>query len=423
MEKLLVISSYPRIGTTHDSKVVGVATYTKNTLVSLFRASKQSLTITVLAEELPESEKIYNDEGITVKRIWKRKSIKSLFLLARALRAEKETKQVLIELELAMFGGMLHLLPLPFLLLYLKFLNKKVTVVFHQVVTTVSEVHGQINVPKHGPVPLILSLLLRLYYRILLRLTDRAIVFDEYLKDQLGKIGSIEKISVIPHGIETFENLPDKHVARRKLKLPKNQNIILYFGFLAWYKGTDLLVDAYSALPKKDRPLLVIAGGPNHNHTDKTFYQKYIKEITQKAKKEGFIVTGFVPEEHIPLYYAASDISILPYRTFMSSSGPLSFVFSAAKPFLLSHKLEPVFATADIRSIMKEQLLNPSDLTFTSKEELGEKIQGLLSDTARQKRIEGLGRKIQSLRSWDRIGKMYYETLFVSGAQPLKQSD
>jgi hypothetical protein len=72
---LLVISSYPPQGITHHKAVVGVATYTKNTLTSLAK-SDQDLSITVLAEKLPSSPD-YQDGQIGIKRIWKRNSLSS----------------------------------------------------------------------------------------------------------------------------------------------------------------------------------------------------------------------------------------------------------------------------------------------------------------------------------------------------------
>lgn len=429
MKQLLVISSYPRKGATHDSEVVGVATYTKNTLLALKKAAKQPLKITVLAEVLPHPPSfaqerksipdqvgndltMYTDEGITVKRVWRRKSLLSFVAISKAIFSERKTNHVLVALELAMFGGIVHLMPFPLFLLLLRLLNKNTTIVFHQVITDISDVHGQMNLPERGIRVKVATLLLRLFYRIVLSLCTKAIVFDQFLLEQLSTCGDKEKITVIPHGVEQFPNLPTKTDARAKLTLSQTRTIIVCFGFLAWYKGTDLLVDLYSRLPEEDRPLLILAGGPNPNHTDKVFYQKYIQDIEQKAQELGIIVTGFVPEKLIPLYYAAADICILPYRTFMSSSGPLSFVFSTKKPFLLSDNLKPVFKTEDIARIIKERDINPNDLIF-SQEDFADKMKTLLSEEKLQKKICQLGEAMTVYRGWDKIGARYADTLLT----------
>lgn len=412
MKQLIVISSYPPFGSTHHHQVVGVATYTKNTLKALSQSysPEERPKITVLAEVLSESESQYEEDGITVKRVWRRKSLTSFWQLFKAIRKTK-TKDVVFELELAMFGGIIHLLPLPLFLLYLKFTGRKTTIVAHQIITSVADVHGQLNLPEKGFKPTLLTFLLRLFYRIILLFSSQVIVFDEYLKGQLGKFGSPEKIVVIPHGIETFTDLPTQKEAKTKLNLPQDRPILLYFGFLAWYKGTDILLDAYAKLPEKNRPVLVIAGGPNPNHTDKKFYQDYIESLTKKAESEGAIITGFVPEELIPYYFAASDVCILPYRTFMSSSGPLSFVFAAHKPFLLSHRLKPVFATEDIAAIIRELGISEDELTFTTQTDLEEKITELLSNTSLQKNVSELDLRLVNSRKWSEIGKRYRDAL------------
>lgn len=417
MKELLVISSYPPLGSTHNKRVVGVATYTKNTLIALVKAihnNNETPSVTVLAEYLPEGQRQYTEDAVTVKRIWKRNNFATFFSLGREIFLNhKETKNVLFELELAMFGGIVHLLPLPFFFLILKLLNKKVTVVFHQIIPDSAAVHGQLNIPQNGFIPWILTIMLRVFYRFALLLTDKAIVFDTFLKKQLSIFGSAKKIIVIPHGIELFPKVSQSD-ARKQLKLPQNRTILLYFGFLAWYKGTDLLIEAYKNIPDSaDKPLLIIAGGPNPNHADKKFYQEYLSNIKKSAAEHDVTITGFVPEELISSYFAAVDICILPYRTFMSSSGPLSFVIGSQTPFLISDALSPLFATEDIDKLIKKEDLDTSQLIFKTPEDLIHKIAALQSDTTLQKKVMIVEEKLSKSRSWNAIGEHYYATLFA----------
>ena len=77
IKKLVVISSYPEKGFTHGRKTVGVASYTKNTLLGIKDLNK-NLKIVVLGEILDKPEQ-YLEEGIQIKRIWKRSKFLDIF--------------------------------------------------------------------------------------------------------------------------------------------------------------------------------------------------------------------------------------------------------------------------------------------------------------------------------------------------------
>ncbi len=404
---LLVISSYPPQGITHHKAVVGVATYTKNTLTSLAK-SDQDLSITVLAEKLPSSPD-YQDGQIGVKRIWKRNSLPSqLSILQHILFSNDKT--LLLELELAMFGGPLQLLFTPLFLIAAKIKGMQITTVLHQVITSASDVHGQLNLPEHSPLTAVYTFLLKLFYQIILTMTNKTIVFDLYLKEELAKITDAKKVVVIPHGVEDLDFL-DQKSARKKLGIPSDRPVLLYFGYLAWYKGTDSLLDAFEKIPEDRRPHLIIAGGPNPNHLKKPFYKKYLKMVKEKADRTGAIITGFVEEEDIPRYFAASDVCILPYRTFMSSSGPLSFVISAQKPFLISRALSPLFKTRDIKDLIEKEGIDKSSLIFDP-EHLGDSVTALLKNRVLKDSVSSLEKTLKKRRSWGTIGSRYYEEIF-----------
>lgn len=409
---LLVISSYPPLGATHHKAVVGVATYTKNTLAHLLQASKKNsdeLKITVLAEKLKGASTTLTDEGIQVKRVWKRNSLFSQLPLFRYILTSGHTT-LLLELELAMLGGPQHLFFLPILLFLARLKRLKTVVVLHQVISSASDVHGQLNLPQKSLLTSFYSFLLQIFYKIILVLSSKAIVFDEHLKDELIKITHSQKVIVIPHGIEDL-NFPEQISARRELRLPESRPILLYFGYLAWYKGTDSLLDEYEKIPAKDRPLLLIAGGPNPNHTDKTFYKKYLRDLEDKATKSGAIITGFIEEKDIPTYFAASSICILPYRTFMSSSGPLSFVISALKPFLISSALAPLFKTQDIKELLAKEEVDPEALIL-KEDRLQEKVHEIMGNKNLQTSLRSLEKTLKEKRSWSTIGSRYYEEIF-----------
>ena len=54
--------------------------------------------------------------------------------------------------------------------------------------------------------------------------------------------------------------------------------------------------------------------------------------------------TPAIPESAIATYYSASDVSIYPYTTALSSSGPMSFAIGFEKPFLVSSAFADIFS-------------------------------------------------------------------------------
>lgn len=400
--EILVISSFPPRGSIHHKKLVGVASYAKNTLTSLKKLAPD-LGITVLAEELPSDSE---DSSFTVKRVWKRGSILSYLNLFQAISAHKKARTVLIEFELAMFGGTVSLLLFPLFLLALKLQGKKIVTVLHQVMVNINEMHGHVGLPKDSILSYLINFCIRVFYSFVLSISNTVIVFDTYLKDTLSRFGDKDKIVVIPHGVESFPTIPSKEDARKKLNIPQNTYVLLYFGYIAWYKGTDLLVGPSLKLKVQSSKLqIIIAGGPNPNHVDKPFYKKYVESIEQAAKKTGIQITGFVDEKDIPYYFSASDAVVLPYRTYMSSSGPLSLAFSFHKPFIVSENLKDIFKTPDLKAVIEKN--NASDDLFVYNN-LEEKMPELKKS---QEKMENVAKDIALKRSWENIAPLYYEVL------------
>ncbi len=417
--RLLVISSFPPKGQTHHRSIVGGASYTKNILLNF----PQDISITVLGEQNEGKENSYQDGKINVRRIWKRNSFLSFFQLAKYITISgNDTKDILFSFELSMFGHILHLLPMPFFLLWLRITGKRVNLIIHQAITDFKEVSGHINLKGDDFRIKIYNLLILLFYKLIFINVSRVIVFEEAFKIRLQKITRAD-ILVIPHGVEKFNNPPSKEKARSLLGLPSDKFIVLNFGFLAWYKGTDQLIESFKKdAKKKDSPnislsqsshiCLVIAGGPNPNHLDKPFYRDYVAKIENDSRRQNITLTGFVPEDQIPAYFQAADLVVFPYRTLMASSGPLSITFSFGKPFLISEKMLPLTLTKDIKDYLYKSKLPKETFVFRTQKELFEKICSLKSKKDGLRKIALISKKLALERGWRKIGEWYQDVIF-----------
>lgn len=292
-------------------------------------------------------------------------------------------------------------------------MGKKTVVVLHQVIARPDDIKSQINISNHFVLAVLIAIA-KEYYKAITDNATTVVVFDEVLKRRIVKNGA-ENVVVIPHGIEQFPT-QDKLLARKKLKIAKDAYVLMSFGFLAWYKGTDWLIDAFAKVKRQQKGnkklTLIIAGGPNPNHIFKHFYKSYIRRIEEVARENEIIVTGFIPQEKINLYFAASDLVIFPYRTFMSSSGPLSMTFSFRKPFVVSEKLADMLKTKDMAAAIAETKLDKRDITFSFEEGLGKAIERFEKNRMLNLKVLEFTKKLSAKRSWYAIGRAYYEVLF-----------
>lgn len=398
MKSLLVISSYPAKGFTHHKKTVGIASYAKNTLIGLKKTSP-NLKITVLAEKFDNRSENYIEPEANVKRVWKRGSFLSFPLLFFEILKHNDTKQILFEFEISMFGNSLKTAPLPFFLFLLRLFDKNVTIVLHQVILDFSEFEGHTNIK--GLRSQIFSLFSKVFYFLVVRTAKKVIVFEDELKKRLG---GGQKVKVIVHGVEKFDTKITKDGARKTLKIAENKKVILLFGYIAWYKGTDWIVEQFNKLrqdPKFKKYLLIIAGGPNPNHTGKKFYMDYLSEV-KRLSTENIRYEGFIPENEIANYFTASDAVILPYRAFMSASGPLSIAYSFEKPAFLSVPLSPVV------NGFKDKKDLIFDLTDNSFKNLMERI----NNPKFLSKVALISKELKNKRSFENIAKHYLDVIF-----------
>jgi glycosyltransferase involved in cell wall biosynthesis len=420
-QNIIVIASYPPQGEKHHNSIAGGASYTKNTIQSLQKMldkhhKEHMYSITVLAEQLEGRFAQYKEDSVQVIRVWKRNSLFAFpRLLQEILFHQRHANTILLEFELAMFGDQASLLLLPFFLFVLRLFGKKIFCICHQVIADFNTVSGHINLQKNGWKISVLNIVQKLFYQLLFASVNKIIVFDDALKCRLQTVVKHPHIHVIPHAVESFSTKITKEQARKQLNIPQEKFVLLYFGFLAWYKGTDWLIQQFEIIPEEIKKglLFIIAGGPNPNRKNKIFYQQYIAEIEESCKKNNIRLTGFVEEKHIPLYFQAADLIIFPYRTFMSASGPLSFALSFEKPIFVSDALQDIFTSKDMQDALAEKHLTIKDFIFSlHNTNLEEKIRKSMHNKKYQQALIDFAKAIKQKRNWDTIGEMYYHEIF-----------
>lgn len=333
------VTLYPPKGGKHIS-TSGVASYSKNLVTNLAADGDQQ---TVVCNVLKNPEE-YREDGIVVKRVFTR-SPSFIFKVHTALK-QTNPDVVHVQQELALFGGIIT----AYLLQWLVFAWRKKTVITLHGVVDPAAIDAKFVKENNSKLPVrLVRLAFRLIYTPLMKWPERVIVHEDYFKEIMVRSYGIEpeKIDVIPHGVEPLQTMPQDK-ARSHLGLAPKADIALFMGYATGYKGLDLLIEGFATYAKNHKSAYLLIGAGKHPklQDDPTYlkeYERLQKKAEELLPKEQYGWRGFIDEKDITTYYSASDVSLYPYTTAMSSSGPMSLAIGYEKPFLVSTAFENIF--------------------------------------------------------------------------------
>ncbi len=146
---------------------------------------------------------------------------------------------------------------------------------------------------------------------------------------------------------DNFGEIISKEEARKYLNLNREENIILFFGFIRKYKGLDILLEAMAELKKstnyevrttnndkqetRNKIKLLIAG---EFYEDRKQYDDLIEEY---GIKDSLILrTDFIQDSEVKYYLCAADFVIQPYRN-ATQSGVTPLAYHFEKPMLVTN--------------------------------------------------------------------------------------
>jgi D-inositol-3-phosphate glycosyltransferase len=207
------------------------------------------------------------------------------------------------------------------LMLYYKFLGKKIVLTVHNV-----------NAGRRDSKDTRLN---RFTLRIQYQLADHLFVHTQKMRSELTEEFGVQPalITVIPFGINNA--VPNTRLtpreAKEKLGIDDTKKTILFFGHIAPYKGLEYLVASFKRiLGRDDDYQLIIAGRPKNCETYWTAIQDDIREV-----ESGRILlkADFIPDEETEVYFKAADVVVLPYRH-IYQSGVLFLAHSFGLPVI-----------------------------------------------------------------------------------------
>ncbi len=203
---------------------------------------------------------------------------------------------------------------------------------------------------------------------------DAFITLSKKVAIDLKQFSNKKTIAVQHPLYDNFGERMEKKIARQKLGLLEDENIILFFGFIRKYKGLDLLLQAMQILqyehqlnPTSILPKLIIAG---------EFYEdeKICTDIIESLSANNLIYsfTHFIPDDEVKYYLNACDFVIQPYRN-ATQSGVTPLAYHFEKPMLVTNVgALPEMVLADKSGIVAEPTAESIAIGIKKLYELGE---------------------------------------------------
>jgi D-inositol-3-phosphate glycosyltransferase len=273
------------------------------------------------------------------------------------------------------------------LMLYYRFLGKRVVLTAHNVNSARRDSHD--------------TFLNQLTLRIQYQLADHIFVHTEKMKRELiEEFGAgAAQVTVIPHGINTA--VPSSSLtsiqARQRLGIRDDQRTILFYGRITPYKGLEYLINAFRMVQGGEYRL-IIAGRPDQCEEYWSGVQNLMREDVQSG---GVIVRAeFIPDEETEIYFKAADVLVLPYRDIFQS-GVLLLGYSFGLPALV----------ADVGSLREEIVEGKTGFVFKPEDpaDLAKAIERYFASDL----FRDLSRRRQEIRgyamqrySWDTVGRL-----------------
>lgn len=363
----LIISDYPE-KSLHGEKNYGIAWHTKELLTPL--AKKYGISFVVLAEKGENNKPELHQNGkILVLRVFDSNHHSLYPTVLQWLNVFNNVKFVQVHSEFCANGGLINqILLIPFLFL-IKLTGRHISYFSHNVISTLNDIAPHLNLKNGSPVVKALNMGLGFYYKSLSLLVNQFVVMDQVIFKRLANFVGSKKIIYLPFWIQNTPCRLSKNKAKTLLGFKKQDKILLYFGFITYYKGADWIIRTFKELKQKkamQNVHLVMAGGPAYSLKDRRYYKEYYEKIQSSFKKSDRIhITGFVPEDKINSYFYAADCAVFPYRGLIGGSATLTQAISYKTPFILSQPMHELLENEDFKRALEKKGVDEDYISFS----------------------------------------------------------
>lgn len=136
-----------------------------------------------------------------------------------------------------------------------------------------------------------------------------------------------------PHPVyNIFGEGVSKMEARKKLSVPIEERLILFFGFIRHYKGLGLLLESMADQRLRDLKVKLIVAGEFYE--DEKFYRDLVKSL--KIESSVRFDSSFIPKDSVKDYFCATDLVVQPYLN-ATQSGITQIAYYFGRPMLVTN--------------------------------------------------------------------------------------
>jgi glycosyltransferase involved in cell wall biosynthesis len=170
----------------------------------------------------------------------------------------------------------------------------------------------------------------KMFGRYWVNSVDGFIAMSKSVLDDLNTFDKKKPKLFCPHPLyDNFGKIYSKAEAKALLRLDKDINYILFFGFIRDYKGLDILLEAMAMDNLKKLPVKLLVAGEFYTDS-KPFY-----DIIEKhnLKEKLVMATDFIPDEEVGKYFCAADMVVQPYKD-ATQSGVTQIAYHFNKPMI-----------------------------------------------------------------------------------------
>jgi len=202
---------------------------------------------------------------------------------------------------------------------------------------------------------------LRFLRRFAIRKSELAVAIDEGLKEYFEKEISRE-VYLIPTSIN-FEEFKLKDI-RSELKLPIDNNLILYMGSLLKYRRLDLLLEAFNRIRAENFKLIL--AGPRTGNIE------YLNDLIEKLNLKGSVILlPWLPYSLVPSLIYSCDVCVDPWPRggveyfqvslkiveYMAAGKPVLVINTKGNRFVVKNGQNGLLAEPNVQDFSKKLLL------------------------------------------------------------------
>jgi len=199
------------------------------------------------------------------------------------------------------------------------------------------------------------------------------------------------RIATIPCGVDTDLFTPgDRAEARRRLDLD-GRPLLLWVGRIAPIKGLDTLLDAVARLSESGQDMRLLVVGGDADERTSGHETSLRQRIERLGLGDSVRFLGPRPQGVLPLYYAASDVTVLP--SYYESFGMVALEAMACGSPVIASRVGGLVTT--VRDGVTGFLVPDGDV-----EALAERIETLVADPELRWRLGREGVRWAAQHRW-----------------------